>query len=100
MQRWGCCWIMSLVSIGALALPAMAFTPRTGQAVVVSEALHDDLYLAGGTVTATAAVDGDVVAAGGTVEPARTSSRRTSRGMSGCGSCARARSRLPWRSSR
>lgn len=46
----------------------MAFVPRTGNTVVVSEAIQDDLYLAAGTVMTTAAVDGDVVAAGGTVD--------------------------------
>jgi hypothetical protein len=68
MRKWGRCWIASVLWIAALALPAMAFVPRTGQTVVVSEALQDDLYLAGGTVTATAAVDGDVAATGGTVD--------------------------------
>ena len=68
MRRCGCRWVITVLSIGALALPAVAFVPRTGQTVVVSEALQDDLYLAGGTVTATAKVDGDVVAAGGTVD--------------------------------
>lgn len=59
---------MSVLWIGTLSLPAMAFVSRTGQTVVVSESLQDDLYLAGGTVTATGPVDGDVVAAGGTVD--------------------------------
>jgi hypothetical protein len=68
MRRWGVCWIVSILSFGAFACPATALVPRTGQTVVVSEALHDDLYLAGGTVTVTAAVDGDVMAAGGTVD--------------------------------
>jgi len=67
MRTWGSCWILSVLWIGAVPLPALAFAPRTGQTVVVSEALQDDLYVAGGTVTATAPVDGDVVAAGGTV---------------------------------
>jgi len=68
MRRWGGCWIVSILSIGAFAFPAMALVPRTGQTVVVSEALHDDLYVAGGTVTMSAAIDGDVTAAGGTVD--------------------------------
>jgi hypothetical protein len=68
MRTWARRCIVCAVWIGALALPAMAFVPRVGKTVVVSEALQDDLYLAGGTVTATAAVDGDVVAAGGTVD--------------------------------
>jgi len=43
MRTWACCAIASVLWIGALALPAMAFVPRTGKTVVVSEALQDDL---------------------------------------------------------
>jgi len=68
MRAWALGWIVSPFWIGALACPVMAFVPRSGSTVVVSQAIHDDLYLAGGTVMTTAAVDGDVVAAGGTVD--------------------------------
>jgi len=52
----------------ALTPPVHAFVAREGRAVGVSEAITDDLYVAGGTVTVTGPVDGDVVATGGTVE--------------------------------
>ena len=68
MRRWASCGIVTVLWVSAFALPAMAFVPHTGQTVIVSEPLKDDLYLAGGTVTATASIDGDVVAAGGTVD--------------------------------
>lgn len=48
-------------------LPVMAFTPRAGNAVVVSEDLRDDLYAAGGTVEVSGSIDGDAVVAGGSV---------------------------------
>ena len=47
--------------------PAYAFVPRAGENVAFSQAIQDDLYIAGGTVTVTGTVDGDVTAAGGTV---------------------------------
>src|SRR2546422_1094583 len=47
--------------------PAYAFVPRAGENVASSQAIQDDLYIAGGTVTVTGTVDGDVTAAGGTV---------------------------------
>jgi hypothetical protein len=68
MRAWALGWTLGLLSIAVLARPAMAFIPRSGNTVVVSQAVHDDLYLAGGTVMTTAVVDGDVVAAGGTVD--------------------------------
>ncbi|MGH2454486.1 MAG: hypothetical protein ACRDF5_12160 [bacterium] len=48
-------------------LPVLAFTPRGGDAVVVSETIDDDLYAAGGTVEVSGTVNGDVAAAGGSV---------------------------------
>lgn len=44
-------------------VPAMAFVPRAGGTVVVTEQIRDDLYVAGGTVEVTGDVDG----MGGTV---------------------------------
>ncbi len=61
-------WLGVAALLLATPAPALAFVARSGSSVVVSEAIHDDLYAAGGTVTVTAAVKGDVVAAGGTVE--------------------------------
>ena len=51
----------------AAPIPVLAFTPRAGDAVVVTETITDDLYAAGGTVEVSGTVDGDVVAAGGSV---------------------------------
>ena len=68
MRRWEICWIVSVLWIGGVTLPAEAFAPRAGQTVVVSEALQDDLYVAGGTVTVTAPIDGDLVTGGGAVD--------------------------------
>lgn len=60
---------LALAVLGWLAAPspALAFVPRTGNVVVVSEPLQDDVYISGGTVQVASAVDGDVVVAGGTV---------------------------------
>jgi len=60
-------FMLGVMGVILLAVPAAAFTPRTGSAVAVSERVHDDLYAAGGTVTVDAAIEGDVVSAGGTV---------------------------------
>src|SRR2546422_7103174 len=65
----------SLRNVGMVALLlflflpslAFAFVPRAGENVAFSQAIQDDLYIAGGTVTVTGTVDGDVTAAGGTV---------------------------------
>src|SRR2546422_8889135 len=46
--------------------PAYAFVPRAGENVASSQAIQDDLYIAGGTVPGTGTVDGDVTAGGGT----------------------------------
>lgn len=56
-----------LVLFLSFAAPVLAFTPRAGSSVVVSQPLADDLYATGGTVEVTAPVDGDIVAAGGTL---------------------------------
>lgn len=56
------------VLVAVSAVPAHAFVARSGNAVAVTEAITDDLYVAGSTVTVTGAVDGDLAAAGGTLE--------------------------------
>jgi cytoskeletal protein CcmA (bactofilin family) len=48
-------------------LPVLAFTPRAGDAVVVTETITDDLYAAGGTVEISGTLDGDVAAVGGSI---------------------------------
>lgn len=58
---------LSVVFVLALPIQAMAFVPRAGSTVVVTEQIRDDLYVAGGTVEVSGEVDGDVVAVGGTV---------------------------------
>lgn len=47
--------------------PAVAFVPRAGSVVVVSEPIQDDVYISGGTVQSGASVDGDMAIVGGTV---------------------------------
>ncbi len=59
--------LLALLLLLSLPWPAFAFVPRGGENVGFSEMIHDDLYIAGGTVTVTGIVDGDVTAAGGTV---------------------------------
>ncbi|MGH2398762.1 MAG: bactofilin family protein, partial [bacterium] len=59
--------VIALVLVLALPIPALAFVPRAGNTVVVTEQVRDDLYIAGGTVEVSGEVDGDVVAAGGTL---------------------------------
>ncbi len=58
-----------LAALMMLAAPvtALAFTPRAGGQVIVSEPIADDLYVAGGSVEVSGTVEGDVVAAGGSV---------------------------------
>lgn len=58
---------IAVLLVLAFPIHAMAFVPRAGNTVVVTEQIRDDLYVAGGTVEVTGEVDGDVVAAGGTV---------------------------------
>src|SRR2546428_14196042 len=75
----------SLRNVGMVALllflflpsPTFAFVPRAGENVAFSQAIQDDLYIAGGNVTGTGTVDGDVTAAGGAV----TGLRRGRRGV-------------------
>lgn len=55
------CW-----SIGA-PTQALAFVPRAGNMVIVSDPVRDDLYISGGTVQSIAPVDGDLAVVGGTV---------------------------------
>ncbi len=63
-------WVV-LVLIGvwclAIASPALAFVPRAGNVIVVSEPIQDDVYLSGGTVGVVGAIDGDLAAVGGTL---------------------------------
>src|SRR2546422_3566749 len=59
--------IVALLLFLFLPSLAFAFVPRAGENVAFSQAIQDDLYIAGGTVTVTGTVDGDVTAAGGTV---------------------------------
>src|SRR2546422_8044579 len=59
--------IVALLIFLFLPWPAFAFVPRAGENVAFSQAIQDDLYIAGGTVTVTRTVDGDVTAAGGDV---------------------------------
>src|SRR2546422_4194849 len=59
--------IVTLLLFLLLPWPVFAFVPRAGENIVFSQAIQDDLYIAGGTVTVTGTVDGDVTAAGGTV---------------------------------
>lgn len=67
MTRRVLMWVLVAAVMIALPPPALAFVPRAGDTVLVSEPIQDDLYAAGGTVTVSGAIDGDVVAAGGTV---------------------------------
>ncbi len=48
-------------------MPASAFRIEYGDNVTISQAVYEDLYIAGGTVTINATVHGDLVIAGGTV---------------------------------
>jgi hypothetical protein len=66
--RWCSVALGAAAVFGALTPPVEAFVARYGSAVGVPEAITDDLYVEGGTVTVTGPVEGDVVAAGGTVE--------------------------------
>src|SRR2546428_13674732 len=59
--------IVALLLFLFLPSLAFAFVPRAGENVAFSQAIQDDLYIAGGTVTVTGTVDGDVTAAGGAV---------------------------------
>jgi len=68
MRRWAGSAVASAFAIVALAVPAAAFVSRSGQTVVVTQAIQDDLYVAGGSVATNAPVEGDVVAAGGSVD--------------------------------
>jgi hypothetical protein len=63
MQRW----LVALFLVLLVTAPSLAFVSRVGDVVTVSEAVRDDLYVAGRTVTVRGPVDGDVAAAGGTV---------------------------------
>jgi hypothetical protein len=63
-------WFWLVIALLPVVAPARAaaFVAHSESTAVVSEPVHDDLYVTGGTVTVTAPVDGDVVAAGGTID--------------------------------
>ena len=67
-RRWAGTGVACALAIAALAPPAAAFVSRSGQSIVVTEAIQDDLYAAGGRVAVNGPVEGDVVAAGGSVD--------------------------------
>lgn len=57
-----------ILLIGAILLSVKAFSQvRSGESVVIDDAVNDDLYVAAGTVTVNAPIRGDLVVAGGTV---------------------------------
>ena len=60
-------WVMVPLLVLLVTAPSLGFVSRGGDVVTVSEAVRDDLYVAGGTVTVRGPVDGDVAAGGGTV---------------------------------
>jgi len=47
--------------------PALAFVPRADKVVVVSDSIHDDVYISGGTIVVSGAIDGDLAVVGGTM---------------------------------
>ncbi len=63
------CIVLVLMVVWCLATPspALAFVPRAGNVIVVSEPIQDDVYISGGTVGVVGAIDGDLAAVGGTV---------------------------------
>lgn len=42
-------WLAAAAVVTMLPAPALAFAPRAGNTVVVSQAVQDDLYAAGGS---------------------------------------------------
>ena len=67
-QRLACFLILGLFFLG-LASPAQAYTPRSGDNVVIAEGevIDDDLYAAGNIVTVLGTIKGDLIAAGSLV---------------------------------
>ena len=59
----------ALVMIASLLLaaPAFASEPVTGDDIVISEDMNDDLYVFGSTIVIDADIDGDVIGAGNTM---------------------------------
>lgn len=56
------------ILIAGLMAPLLSLAQmKTGEAVVISERVYGDLYVAGGEVTINAPVDGDLIVAGGSV---------------------------------
>ncbi len=52
-----------VLTLTAVPAPALAFVPRAGDTVTISDAIRDDVYAAGQRVTVMAPIDGDLVAA-------------------------------------
>ena len=63
MARCAAAGTIILLILGIPA-PALAFVPRGGGTVIISDPLQDDLYVGGQTIEIRAPIDGDVVAAG------------------------------------
>lgn len=63
MARLAAAGAIILLILGIPA-PALAFVPRGGDTVIISDPLQDDLYAGAQTIEIRAPIDGDVVAAG------------------------------------
>ena len=63
MARCAAAGAIILLILGIPA-PALAFVPRGGDTVIISDPLQDDLYVGAQTIEIRAPIDGDVVAAG------------------------------------
>lgn len=59
--------IFLIVSMLAGTMQAFAFRIEYGNNIIINQAVHEDLYIAGGTVTINAPIYGDLIIAGGTV---------------------------------
>src|SRR2546428_13144599 len=68
--------IVALLLFLFLPSLAFAFVPRAGENVAFSQAIQDDLYIAGGAVTVTGTANGGVTAAGGAVTGLRRGTSR------------------------
>lgn len=68
MKLWPLFWLAIVMLTLAAPLPATAFVAQSGNAVLVSAPIRDDLYAAGRTVTVMAPVEGDVSAAKRSIE--------------------------------
>jgi len=63
MKKFGA--IISLLLMLAVPFSAFALTAKSGESVLIDEAVQTDLYVAAGSVRVAEAVNGDVLAAGG-----------------------------------